>query len=164
MKKKISLIALIFQAVAAVSLFLPWIFSEEYWARGNDVLSPYRLQNAYSINFFGGTATSGGILSYLTLIVMILSVVVFALICSNTISPLTKYGVFTSVIALVLFAIVTFIRCATRKSVGGTGLDMVGFWNIKIGWLFYISFALQIVAAVLAVLLALNKFSDARSN
>lgn len=164
MKKKVSLIALIFQAVVAVSLFLPWIFSEEYWARGNDILSPYRLKNAYSINFFGGTATSGGILSYLTLVVMILSVVILALICSNRIGVLTKYGIFTSVIALLLFAIVTFIRCSSRKTVGGTGLDMVGYWNIKIGWLFYISFALQIATAVLAVLIALNKFSNEKSN
>lgn len=155
MKKRVSLIALIFQAVVAVSLFLPWIFSEVYWSNGGNIWAGMTRQHATSINFFGGLASSGGILSYLTLAVMIFSVMIFAFICSEKFSSLTKYGVFAPVIAFLLCVIVTYIRCSSRSNA-----NEESFWSIEIGWLLYISLALQIVTAILAVLIGLNKFSD----
>ena len=155
MRKKVSLIALIFQAVSAVALFLPWIYGEEYWMRGDSVLSGYRLHRTTEINFFDGTAEGGGILSYITLALMVLSVIaLIAMLAGRR----ARAGGLLPLLSLVMLAVAVIIRCSTRVDNGYT--ELYGWWTCRFGWLLYIVFALQLVAAVLGILLLRDRFRN----
>ena len=58
MKKSMNLIALIFQSISAVFLFLPWIFIEEYWKQ-DGILLGYKLFRSESINFLAEPGDHG---------------------------------------------------------------------------------------------------------
>lgn len=151
MKKSMNLIALIFQSISAVFLFLPWIFIEEYWKQ-DGILLGYKLFRSESINFFGGTRGSWSFLCYLVLIIMILSVVVLLLSLADLNSIFTYYGIYLPVIALIACIAVTIIKCWGVSWFDGYG--SIGHWNIKMGWLLYIVIALQIAAAVLSIVIS----------
>lgn len=163
MKKKASLAALILQAVAAVALFLPWVYSQAYWRQTTQFPYGFTKRYTYAISFFGGVQGSGGALSYLALAVMILAIVVLALVLAGRSGPITQMGIYASPLALVLAAAAALIRILNRSYEGGDTINdpsTTAFWEISPGWLFYIIAALQIAAAVLCILIALNKFRD----
>ena len=53
--RTMTLLALIFQSVAAVALFMPGIYKEIYWKRGPGALDPYTKLWEKAVSFFGGT-------------------------------------------------------------------------------------------------------------
>lgn len=158
MKKKATLIALIFQCVTIVSLFLPWIFNEEYWKLETGTIGTFRLHHVTPMNFFGGSAQGGGILCYLTALVMALAVVALVLLMSGKTGKFTQIGAYAPAASFLLLLAATIYRCATRVDNGF--IEISGHWYIKMGWLLYIVIALQLAAAVLSFLLARNKFKD----
>lgn len=163
MKKNVNLIALIFQAVAAVSLFLPWMYAESYYGPSDSYYGGFTVYRTLGIGFFGGTADGPGFFGYLTLIVMIAAIVLLALQLSGKKLGVEKIANFVPAAAFVLFLLTSIIRFLSRTPNGGESINdplCNGWWTYGPGWLFFIVAALQLATAVLAILMGLGKFKD----
>lgn len=152
--RTLTLLALIFQSVAAVGLFLPGVYKEIYWKRGPGALDPYTKLWEKAISFFGGTPRGCGILGYLTLLVMAAAITFLALRLLGKGGQLAKMGSFGPALSLVLLILVTVLRCLDPINAGSDQYGPTGHWWLEPNWLFFILTALQLAAAVLALLAA----------
>ena len=147
-EKKLSSIALLLQAIATVAIFLPFNYKEHWWKNYGD---SYRLTNEYSISVFGGNYVRSGILGYLVLIFAIIAIAAFVLLLLGNRSRLTQVGIFSSIAALVFLIIVTLKFCLNSD------LNDTRIVEVKMNWLIFIVFALQIAVSVISLLIAFKK-------
>lgn len=152
--RTMTLLALIFQSVAAVALFMPGIYKEIYWKRGPGALDPYTKLWEKAVSFFGGTPEGCGLLGYLTLLAMAAAIAALALrLLGKGVKPV-ELGRFGPAFSLILLIWVTGFRCLDPVNTTSDQYGPVGHWCLEPNWLFFILTALQLAAAVLAVLAA----------
>ena len=147
-EKKLSSIALLLQAIATVAIFLPFNYKEQWWKNYGD---SYQLTNEHSISVFGGNYVRSGILGYLVLIFAIIAIAAFVLLLLGNRSRLTQVGIFSSIAALVFLIIVTLKFCLNSD------LNDTRIVEVKMNWLIFIVFALQIAVSVISLLIAFKK-------
>ena len=158
MKKRMTVLTLIFQAVAAVGLFLPWIYQEHYWKAG---YIGFTLHHTTDINFFGGSAKGGGLLAVLTLMLMAASVAFLAFALTGKKTRLDRMGYLLPAASFAALTISMTLRLLDLVLNGGSSLDDCnGYWRFSLGWLMYLVLALALAAAVLAILIRMGRFLD----
>lgn len=151
-EKKLSSIALLLQAIVTVAIFLPFNYREQWWKNYGD---SYRLTNEHSISIFGGNYVRSGILGYLVLVFAVIAIIAFVLLLLGNRSKLIQVGTFSSVAALVFLIIVTLKFCLNND------LDDMRIVEVKMNWLIFIVFALQIAVSVISLLIAFKKVNSA---
>ena len=109
------------------------------------------MTNEYSISVFGGNYVRSGILGYLVLIFAIIAIAAFVLLLLGNRSRLTQVGIFSSIAALVFLIIVTLKFCLNSD------LNDTRIVEVKMNWLIFIVFALQIAVSVISLLIAFKK-------
>ncbi len=163
MKKRLTLAALILQGISVLLLFMPWMYNELYWKKEAGSIGVFDLWFEDPVSFFGGMSPTRSPLSMVTLAVMILAMAVMTLAVMGKGGALTRYGLYASPLALVMLAATVMMRTGKEVLDGGTetfDLDCRGKWELNTGWMFYVVLLVQIAAAVLCVLVALNKVKD----
>lgn len=158
-KKRAALIALIFEAVSLVALFLPGVYAQEYWKADEDwgwgIFTKLRVE---AVNFLPSTTEGPGLSAYLTLLALAAAVIVLALFLGGRIGSGQKGSRLTALPAL---AFVLLLVTAVLRIFSDVDNGTNGYWRYGFGWLLYPVLALALAAAVLSVLLASGKFRDA---
>ena len=140
--KRSRTICLILESVSAIALFLPWCYLEKYYSHGTNT-------HTYNQNFFGGLSAGGGVISYIVLLLMLVSIawLVKGIISGKKISLLEFL---LPIFSLVFLAISVFFRTDMLIDDG-----TYAFWRFDLNWLLYIIIAMQI--ATIAII-AIGKF------
>ena len=104
--KRSRTICLILESVSAIALFLPWCYLEKYYSHGTNT-------HTYNQNFFGGLSAGGGVISYIVLLLMLVSIawLVKGIISGKKISLLEFL---LPIFSLVFLAISVFSITATN--------------------------------------------------
>ena len=159
MKKEMSILALVFQLCSSLALFLPFVWIEVYLKMG-DWGEGFSRHHSSMCNFFSGSQYSIGFIGILTLFTGILSAVLIALFIAKKVNRKIMFVTATPTICLIVAVLIRTLSFYSFSGVERIGLERVGFWEFKFGWLLYIIIGLQIAVSVISILLALDVFKD----
>ena len=158
MKKRAALLALIFDAVTLVGLFLPGVYAMSFCMVNEEYgWGAFTRKWTSAVNFLSVPAEGPGLAVYLALLALAASVVVMAMVMAGKVGKGAKGGPVAAlpVLAFVLVLLAAILRMNSRPENGE-----YGYWTFEFGWLLYLLLALSLAAAVLSWMLAAGKFRE----